>query len=86
MLHMAICANLLNAIGGTPQINHANFVPTYPGPLPLGIADGLTVSLEKFSLGLVQNVFMEIEEPAHPRDGENLTDDPLDNVVTLGDF
>jgi hypothetical protein len=66
MLHMAIVANVLNAIGGRPLIDHEEFVPAYPGPLPMGIAGGLQVGLEKFSKYLIHEVFMEIEAPEHP--------------------
>lgn len=66
MMHMTIAANILNAIGGKPQINNPRFVPLYPGPLPMGIAHGLIVGLEKYSLDVVKNVFMEIEEPENP--------------------
>ena len=67
MLHMTIGCNILNAIGGTPTIAAPDFLPVYPGPLPMGIG-GLTVPLEKFSLDLVRSVFMEIEEPEKPLD------------------
>lgn len=63
MLHMTITSNLLTAIGGTPRLNAPDFLPTYPGPLPMAIGGELTVSLEKFSLDQVRNAFMEIEEP-----------------------
>lgn len=63
MLHMTIAGNVLNAIGGSPVINKPGFIPTYPGPLPGGVEGGLTVGLEKFSINLVKNVFMEIEAP-----------------------
>ena len=66
MLHMTIACNLLNALGGRPQINVPDFVPTYPGPLPLGIDGGLNVGLEPFAIDLVKNIFMEIEEPENP--------------------
>ena len=62
MLHMALACNLLTAIGGTPEINTAEAVPVYPGPLPGGVNPDLTVSLQ----GLTQDVvktFMEIESP-----------------------
>ncbi|MEP3332920.1 ferritin-like protein [Sedimentitalea sp.] len=68
MLHMTIASNLLNAIGGTPSLNTPDFLPTYPGPLPMAIGGGLIVTLEKFSLDQVRNVFMEIEEPEKPID------------------
>lgn len=66
MLHMLIGCNLLNALGARPALDDRDFVPDYPGPLPLGIGSGLVVGLEKFSHELVEHVFMEIEEPEHP--------------------
>ena len=63
MLHMGIVCNVLNAIGGKPQIDHAEFVPHYPGPLPMNINSSLTVHLGPLSLERVRNEFMEIEEP-----------------------
>ena len=45
----------------TPQ-----FIPSYPGPLPGGVESQLVVPLERFSRELVQDVFMEIEEPEDP--------------------
>lgn len=65
MLHMTIGCNILNAIGGRPRIAAPDFLPVYPGPLPMGIG-GLVVPLEKFSTDLMRNVFMEIEEPEWP--------------------
>ncbi|HSE19178.1 MAG TPA: ferritin-like protein [Pyrinomonadaceae bacterium] len=65
MLHMAIAANILIAIGGYPAINVPDFVPKYPGPLPMNIGD-LQVGIEAFSIDLVKNTFMAIEEPEHP--------------------
>lgn len=66
MLHLSIACNLLNAIGGAPVLNQPGFIPTYPGPLPGGVDSGLTVPLEKFSLALIKDVFMSIEEPENP--------------------
>lgn len=66
MLHMAIVANVLNAIGGRVEIDKPEFVPNYPGPLPMSIGGGLVVGLRKFSKRLVRDVFMEIEEPENP--------------------
>jgi hypothetical protein len=45
MLHMGLACNLLTAIGGTPNIYCAGFVPKYPGPLPGHVHPGLRVSL-----------------------------------------
>jgi hypothetical protein len=66
MLHMTISANILIAIGGHPQINTKDFVPSYPGPLPMNIGDGLQVGIEAFSVELTKNTFMAIEEPENP--------------------
>ena len=66
MTHMTLACNLLNAIGGAPIIDRPGFIPTYPGPLPGGVDAGLTVGLAPFSKGVVQSVFMEIEEPEFP--------------------
>lgn len=65
MLHMTIAANILIAIGGSPAINKTDFIPKYPGPLPMNIGD-LEVGIEAFSIELVKNTFMAIEEPENP--------------------
>jgi hypothetical protein len=64
MLHMTIAANVLNAIGGSPNINKPGFVPTYPGPLPM-IVDDFKVGLSKLTRELVEKVFMRIEQPEY---------------------
>ena len=66
MLHMSLDCNILNAIGGTPKIDDPRFLPKYPGPLPGGVESGLIVPLAPFSKQLVQDTFMEIEEPEDP--------------------
>lgn len=63
MLHFTLAANLLNAIQGRPCIDHQDFIPTYPGPLPGTVESGLTVHLERFSQEHTKNTFMVIEEP-----------------------
>src|SRR5262249_48845155 len=65
MLHMTIAANIVIATGGSPQISTPDFVPKYPGPLPMNIGD-LTVGIEAFSIDLVEHIFKSIEEPEHP--------------------
>ncbi|HEX9990591.1 MAG TPA: ferritin-like protein [Chloroflexia bacterium] len=67
MLHMSLACNILNAIGGSPVIDEPGFIPDYPGPLPGSVEEGLIVPLAPFSLDLVKNVFMEIEEPEDPQ-------------------
>ncbi|MCA9705359.1 MAG: ferritin-like protein [Myxococcales bacterium] len=67
MLHMTISANILVSLGGHPAINHAGFVPSYPGGLPMGIGGSdFVVHIEAFSMELVKNTFMVIEEPEEP--------------------
>lgn len=62
MLHLTLAANLLNAIGGKPDLTAAGFVPTFPTPLPDGETD-FEVSLMKFSKEAV-DMFCQIERPA----------------------
>ncbi len=67
MSHMTIAGNLLVSIGGCPQINTPDFIPEYPGKLPMGIGgDNFVVPIKRFSRELVKDVFMVIEEPEDP--------------------
>jgi rubrerythrin len=83
MLHMTLASNVLNAVGGSPQIDRPGFIPTYPGPLPGGVQGGLTVSLAPFSMAQLET-YLTIEEP----------DDPLQfptaleaiDSITIGEF
>jgi hypothetical protein len=67
MGHFALASNMLVALGGTPPIGDPGFVPSYPGPLPCGIAPtkkpDLIVNLVGFSVPLVNDVFLNIEYP-----------------------
>ncbi len=72
MLHMGLACNLLTAIGGTPNIYCAGFVPRYPGPLPGHVRTGLTVGLaglakddanDPVKKKEVVQTFMQIEYP-----------------------
>jgi hypothetical protein len=66
MAHLALAANVLNAIGGGPvPVDDPRFIPKYPGPLPGGVDADLTVPLAPFSIDLVRKVFMVIEHPDH---------------------
>jgi rubrerythrin len=62
MLHLTFAANLLNAIGGEPNLVSADFVPPYPTPLPTG-QDDFDVGIEKFSDHALE-IFLAIERPA----------------------
>jgi Ferritin-like len=66
MLHMTLVCNILNALGGSPVIDNPKFIPIYPGPLPGGVEADLTVGLAPFSIDVVHDVFMTIEEPEDP--------------------
>ncbi|MGZ9722014.1 ferritin-like domain-containing protein [Rhizobium miluonense] len=61
MLHLTLAANLLNAIGGQPDLISADFVPHYPAHLPTG-QDDFDVSIEKLSDHALQT-FLAIERP-----------------------
>jgi hypothetical protein len=65
MLHLALCCNLLNAIGGAPSLDKPDFISMYPGPLPGAVAE-IDVPLAPVSKPLIHDVFMEIEEPEDP--------------------
>lgn len=88
MLHMTIACNILNALGGAPLINKKDFVPSYPGQLPMGIGDGLIVGLAKYSKEQVKKVFMEIEEPENPIKFEvkNAMKSVAPEFHTIGEF
>ena len=66
MLHMCIASNILNALGGSPKMNNPDFIPEYPGKLPMNIGEGLEVRLKKLTKAQVHDVFMKIEEPVNP--------------------
>src|SRR4051812_1167970 len=36
MIHLALAANLLNAVGGAPRLDTPDLLPPYPHPLPHG--------------------------------------------------
>ena len=61
MLHLTLVANVLNAIGGKPDLTRPGFVPCYPAYLPDG-EDDFTVDLRPFSPEAVET-FCKIERP-----------------------
>ena len=61
MLHLTLAANILNAVGGTPDLTAPGFVPTYPATLPDGEHD-FTVSIQPFSPAAIKT-FLDIERP-----------------------
>src|SRR5262245_48452660 len=43
MFHMTLVANIMNAIGTPPRLNHPGFIPAYPCELPGSVHGGLIV-------------------------------------------
>ncbi len=68
MLHLTLAANLLNAVGGKPDLTLPGFVPQYPAHLPDGETD-FEVDLDGFSKKAVET-FMKIERPAQSPSAE----------------
>lgn len=62
MLHLTLAANILNAVGGTPNLTRPDFVPQFPTALPDGEED-FEVSIQRFSKEAIE-MFMRIERPA----------------------
>ena len=82
MYHFALAGNMLTAIGGTPNIANAAFIPRYPtNLLPGGIHQTLPVDLKPLTLAQVQ-VFMQIEYPEFPP----VARAALKGPATIGDF
>ncbi|WP_327003531.1 ferritin-like protein [Dactylosporangium sp. NBC_01737] len=66
MLHLTLVANVLNAVGGRPDLTRPGFVPLYPARLPDG-EDDFTVDLRSFSPAAV-DTFCNIERPGKAPD------------------
>jgi hypothetical protein len=62
MLHLTLAANLLNAVGGQPDLTSDGFVPAYPAHLPDGEED-FEVGTRAFSRNTIE-MFLKIERPA----------------------
>lgn len=90
MLHMSIACNVLNAIGGAPVINKPDFVPSFPGPLPMGVGSdrGLVATLAPLTKSQIHDVYMAIEEPEDPLEFPvaNLMHAEADEYATIGEF
>lgn len=71
MLHLTLVCNLMNAIGGAPDLTQPGFMPTFPAYLPDGETD-FQVGLQKFSREAVET-FLKIERPATLITGEART-------------
>ena len=80
MLHLALAANLLTAIGGEPGFLDTDLQPTYPGLLAHHRPD-LPLHLAPASVGLVRSTFMVLERP-----GAAAAPPEADSYHTLGQF
>ena len=85
MLHMTLSSNVLNALGGSPAIGQAGFIPTYPGPLPGGVEQGLIVHLAPFSMAQLQT-FLDIEQPEDPLNFPMAKAVAPGEPITIGQF
>jgi CDGSH-type Zn-finger protein len=79
MLHLTLAANLLNAVGGKPELDKPSILAEYPTFLPHS-NQAFVVPLVKFSREAL-DVFMQIEKPG---EHEGLPED--DNYETIGQF
>lgn len=84
MLHMSLAANVLNAIGGSPAIDNAAFVPEYPTELPHFIASPV-VQIERFSKDALRT-FMRIEWRAQQPAKAARATAAADRYRTIGEF
>lgn len=80
MLHAALIANLLVAIGGEPCFYDPATTPAYPGPLPHHVPE-LIVDLAPCTPELIASTFLTIEQP-----GDHEAPPEPDNYETLGQF
>jgi Ferritin-like len=79
MLHLLLAANLLNAVGGRPQIDTPQMLAPYPRSLPH--ADhSFEVSLLPFSAEALE-LFLKIEQPSAPG-----SEPQIDGYATIGQF
>jgi hypothetical protein len=79
MLHLTLAANLLNAVGGRPQLDIPEMLPDYPHPLPHGDRS-FEISLFPFGPEAIET-FLKIEQPSAagaPPEG--------DSYQTIGQF
>lgn len=84
MLHMTLVANLINALGGSPDTAGADFIPNYPAPLPFNV-DGIEVSLIGFSRAAVEQG-CAIERPRDIRPQMLFQPRVEQHDLTIGEF
>jgi bacterioferritin (cytochrome b1) len=86
MRHLAMVANIINALGGTPVFDSPDHIPRYPHELPGAVEHDLIVGLEPFSIDLVRDKFMVIEQPESPLQFHAEAALAADEPMTIGEF
>lgn len=81
MLHLTLVANLLNSIGGKPNLARKDFVPNYPTYLPTG-QDDFKVGIERFSQYAIET-FLKIERPTPSELGQQDVVHHIKKTITL---
>ena len=79
MLHLALAANILNAVGGRPRLDNPRLLPGHPRRMPHGDRT-LELSLLPFGPQALE-MFLRIERPAPPNAPEQ-----YDRYQTIGQF
>ncbi|MFI6678696.1 ferritin-like domain-containing protein [Kribbella sp. NPDC050470] len=79
MLHLALAANILNAVGGRPHLDKPEMLPPHPRRMPHGDRS-LQLSLAPFGPEALE-MFLRIERPAPPGGPAE-----GDNYETIGQF
>lgn len=79
MLHMTLAVNLLNAVGGRPQVDVPQMLPGYPGCLPHS-NQAFEVPLMGFCPEAL-DVFLQIEQPTAAAGTPS-----ADGYATIGEF
>jgi hypothetical protein len=79
MLHMALAANVLNAVGGRPRLDSPRLLAPYPRCLPHS-DQSVELSLGPFDAEAIE-LFMRIEKPAPPDSAPE-----GDEYETIGQF
>lgn len=89
MLHLALVANVINAVGGAPRLSRKN-CPAYPLQMTFegrAFADRrFAIDLAPFSKGVIAT-FMKIEQPQEPKRHTNWLRAEIDvPAPTIGEF
>lgn len=88
MIHMSLASNILNAIGGKPQLQPLKYPSTLPGDIGPEGGQPLTIHLYAFSEAAASQG-MKIEEPANPPDfpiKAAVAAAEAQRAVTIGEF